>query len=150
VMPANSPRSKAARTRRHRDEDDVPEPKSGGGMGLFLVLGGIALALLLVCGVGGLGIGLTIYAGKGGGGGIFGGGGRLTKANAEKIKGGMAEAEVVNLIGRPDSRESKALAGFPPVNGEALVYKKPRGVNGFELFYVNMSNGKVYNVTGML
>jgi hypothetical protein len=90
-----------------------PAPAKTGGT-LFLVLGGAALFLLvLVCG--GVGVAAYLAFARPGGGTA---GGPITLANFDRIHGGMSEADVEAILGKPDYPDTNLEANDRPLVAE--------------------------------
>jgi hypothetical protein len=91
------------------DDEDEEEgvrkpPKKKGGLGIWLLAGGglVAVMMLFVCGGGGIGAYFLFFRTN-----------SVTKANFDKIKGGMSPAQVQEILGKPDkSEDPKDLAAF--------------------------------------
>ena len=99
------------RRSRYRDEDDDDRPRKkkskaggvpvallvGGGVGLLLIIG---VVILLVC--------------------LLGGNGKLTAENVAKLKQGMTEQEVIDLLGTPTATvdPGKAADNMPKLGGD--------------------------------
>src|SRR5690348_16428006 len=74
-----------------RDRDEAPA-RTGAPVWMWLLLGGgLLFGMLLVVGV----VGVLFATG------VIGGGPKLTAENVQRIRGGMTEAEVVAVLGRP-------------------------------------------------
>jgi hypothetical protein len=83
-----------------RGRDESAPAREGVPVWAWLLLGGGALLGLLLVG----GVVVTLFAT-----GVIGGGPRLTAENVQRIRGGMTEAEVVAILGRP----TEAKDGLP-------------------------------------
>jgi hypothetical protein len=109
---------------------DGPPAKQGAvPVWVWLLLGGGLLFGLLLVG----GVVATLFAT-----GVLGGGPRLTVENVQRIQGGMTEAEVVGILGRPTER-----ADGPKTSGQrTLTWRK-----GKEYITIVFRKGKVETVT---
>jgi hypothetical protein len=113
---------------------DTPRPeerpaKQGGiPLWVWLLLGGGLLFGLLLVG----GVVATLFAT-----GVIGGGPKLTVENVQRIQGGMTEAEVVGILGKP----TETAAG-PKTNQRTLTWRK-----GKEYITIVFRKGKVESVT---
>ncbi|HZY85291.1 MAG TPA: hypothetical protein VFE78_10705 [Gemmataceae bacterium] len=135
--------------------DDRPARQGGIPVWVWLLLGGgLLFGMLLI-----VGVVATLFAT-----GVIGGGPKLTVENVQRIQGGMTEAEVVAILGRPTETADGAPQGFAP--GASEVNKNVGGVNvkfqfgpttpglrtltwrkGKEYITIVFRNGKVASVT---
>ncbi len=87
----------------YRDQDETPAARKGVPVWVWLLLGGgLLFGLLLV-----VGVVATLFAT-----GVLGGGPKLTAENVQRIRGGMTEAEVIAILGRPTEAKDGAPAEF--------------------------------------
>jgi hypothetical protein len=120
------------------DEETPARPARKGGGVLFWVLGlGVAAVLLLGCGGVGVVAAVLLWPSK------------ATPENFARIKGGMAEKDVTDLMGQPTQGASlngnafAAFAGLTLPNAKTLVWK-----NGTSTFAVTLVDGKVVDGIG--
>jgi hypothetical protein len=86
-----------------RGGDEPQAARKGVPVWVWLLLGGgLLFGMLLV-----VGVVVTLFAT-----GVIGGGPKLTAANVQRIRGGMAEAEVVAILGRPTETKDGLPAEF--------------------------------------
>jgi hypothetical protein len=83
------------------------------------------------------------------------GGGKITKANADKIKNGMTEKEVTDILGPPTESADASLPdmGAMPGGDVAGMPKMPKGAkqavwkSGSKVIAVSFVDGKVMSKT---
>lgn len=74
---------------------------------------------------------------------------KLTEENVAKLKVGMSEADLVDLIGKPDSNSARSAKVFgfnPPANGTKVLM----WLSGDDLIFVEVAQGKVAGWTGRI
>ena len=73
----------------------------------------------------------------------------VTKENVAKLREGMSESQVVDILGKPDSnpaRFAKAFGGKPPANGPKVLM----WMSGEDLIFVQVEQGKVVGWSGRI
>jgi DNA-directed RNA polymerase subunit RPC12/RpoP len=142
--PAPAPRRRPKETNPD-DEDDrprrkknrEPEPKKGGGLMWWLIGGGAAVFLLLLVG-GGIVVAVFMFGNK------------ATPENFAKIRQGMTEKEVIDIMGRPSdglgfNNAFTKIAGIKNLPNVKALFWRGRGETIYE---VMLEDGKVVAAVG--
>ncbi len=121
------------------DEESEAPPKKKGGMGVWLLVGGglVAFMMLFVCGGGVIGAYFLFFRGN-----------AVTKANFDKIKGGMSPTEVQAILGKPDKTGDTKALGLLGVKVEGAP-KTEIWESGKDSITVSYINDKVATWAGV-